>query len=461
MSAPTPHAAQPDWGSPARWVSDLGRFDRSNTYNEISSVSDSARWVVFTSRVKERPSRLFLVDTEHGRVRQIDISHDGSARTSEGVGRYNVAFYGGDPEITPDGRFVVFTSPFSNLVRRDDNRAVDVFVYDRVNRSTRLVSRSSSGAAADGDSYHPSISGGGRFVVFDTNATNLSRADVDHTSDVYLRDLQSEATELVSLGASGKGDGPSHYPDVSDDGDRISFVSSASNLVDDDTNEASDVFVRERSTSTTSRASVASDGNQYESFESCESASCYQAGAHESRISGDGDVVVFTANANRLVPEDVNYNDDIFAHEIDTGVTERVSVRSDGGDAYGPESVECGKDPVCSQFTRTHSPSVSRDGNLVYFISAAPELSDEDNDDEPRGSEEQVYVHVRNTGLTVLVSRYRDGSVVHSSNWYPGEISANGRWLTFSNNSMKLDGSGGDRDPGPDVFLQRLPKPFA
>ena len=122
---------------PARLVSDLGRFDHRFTYNETSSVSDGGRWVVLTSHVKDRPGRLFLVDTELDRLRQIDDSYDGAPRTSEGVGRYNIAFHGGEPEITPDGRFVVFISAFSNLVRRDDNRAVDVFVYDQVTRKTR------------------------------------------------------------------------------------------------------------------------------------------------------------------------------------------------------------------------------------------------------------------------------------------------------------------------------------
>jgi Tol biopolymer transport system component len=97
---------------PARLVSDLGRFDHRFTYNETSSVSDGGRWVVFTSHVKDRPGRLFLVDTELDRLRQIDDSYDGAPRASEGVGRYSIAFHGGEPEITPDGRFVVFISAF-------------------------------------------------------------------------------------------------------------------------------------------------------------------------------------------------------------------------------------------------------------------------------------------------------------------------------------------------------------
>lgn len=459
---PSPGAAiDPEvWDGPAaRWVSDLGRFEQRSTYNETSSVSNGGRWVVFDSHVKERPSRLFLVDTKHGRVRQIDISFDGSPRRSEGVGRYNIAFSGADADVTPDGRFVVFNSPFSNLVLHDENRAVDVFVYDRLTRRTEIVSRSRSGAQADADSGHPAISADGRFVAFDSRAKNLSPQDTDGKKDVYLKDLRTGRIELISVGPAGKGNDWSHSPDVSDDAERVVFVSDASNLVDDDTNETFDVFVRDRSSSATTRVSVTSEGEEFEAFESCASASCYVSGAGEPSISGNGKVVVFASNANRLVPEDNNYNTDVFAHDIDSGVTERVSVASDGGDAYRDrESVECGKNPICSQFSGTHSPSLSRDGKLVYFLSAAPHISDVDDDDDAGQSGEEVYIRNRDEGATYLASRYPDGSALHSTNWYPGEISADGRWMTYSNNSMKLDGPRGDRDPGPDVFLQRLPE---
>lgn len=459
----TPPASVPavdeSWDAPpARWVSDLGQFEQRNTYNTISSVSDGGRWVVFASHVRDRPSRLFLVDTKRDHVRQIDDSFDGTTRTSEGMDRYNTSFAGQDPQITPDGRFVVFTSPFSNLVRADDNRAVDVFVYDRVARKTRVVSRSSGGAQSNGDSGHPSISPSGRFVVFDSRATNFSPDDKDRKSDVYLTDLREGTTELVSVGPSGKGDDSSIGPDVSDDGDRVSFVSSASNLVDNDANGTSDVFVRVRGNAATIRASVTSKGDEFEAFEMCESATCNRAGAGQSQISGNGEVVVFTTPANGLVPEDRNYNADIFAHELDSGVTERVSVRDDGRDPYGPGDEDCGKDPVCASNILSHSPSLSRDGGLVYFISEAPQITDEDDDEAYSG--EEVYVRDRARGSTLVVSRYRDDSILHSTNWYTGEISADGRWLTYSCNSMKLDGPRGDQDPGPDVFLQRLPKPL-
>jgi Tol biopolymer transport system component len=395
-----------------------------------------------------------------GRVRQIDRSFDGGPRRSEGVGRYNSAFAVLDPGITPDGRFVVFTSAFANIVPGDTNRAIDVFVYNRRTRRVGIISRSRSGRVANGDSSHPAISADGRFVVFDSRATNLSPRDSRRDADVFFRDLRTGNTELITVGSVHNDGATGRLPDVSDDGSRVSFVSGSPSVVEGDTNQATDVFVRDRGTATTTRVSVTNDGQQFEPVEFCESASCYQSGAGQAHISGDGSTVVFATAANGLVPEDQNYNSDVFIRDIDAGITQRVSVRDDGGDAYGPEEVECGRNPRCAGTAGVaiHSPSISRDGGLVYFMSAASQLSDEDRDNDGGQSGEEVYVRDRRRDSTLLASRYRDGTPLHSTNWYAGEISPDGRFVTYSCNSMKLDGPRGDEDPGPDVFLQRLPR---
>jgi TolB protein len=447
-----------EWNAPpVRWVSDLGRFDRRHTYNEESALSDRGRWIVFTSHVEERPSRLFLVDVKRDRVLRIDKTVDSGPRRAPGIGRYSIARGILDPGITPDGRFVVFTSGFSNLVRGDRNRTADVFLYDRTTGEMDIVSRSSRGAQANGRSYQPAISANGRFVVFGSRANNLSRHDRDRSGDVFLRDLRKGTTELISVGANGKGNGWSGTPDVSDDGKGVSFVSSATNLVPDDSNRVPDVFVRDRVSDETIRVSVTSRGDELEAFEACES-TCWLVGAREASLSANGEVVVFITPANGAVPEDQNYNDDVYAHEIEARTTERVSVTGVDHEIYGPEEIDCGHDPSCAGHMgpTTHSPSVSRDGRLVYFISAASQITDEDDDD--RYSGEEVYVRDRVSHRTVAVSRYRYGSIAHSTNWYPGAISAGGGWVTYSNNSIKLDGPKGDRDPNPDVFLQRLPR---
>jgi Tol biopolymer transport system component len=453
-----PRASTPEWDAPrARWVSDLGRHDRPYTYNTISAVSDSGRHVVFVSHVKDFPSRLFLAETKRGTIRRIDRSYKGGRPTSEGIGRYNTALEGGYPEITPEGRYVVFASPYSDLVRRDGNRATDVFVYDRVERRTRLVSRSSDGTQANGSSTDPTITADGRYVAFTSRATNLAPEDTTRSGDVYVRDMQKGTTTLVSVGLRGKGNRASGLPGISDDGSRISFLSRATNLVEGDTNAALDAFVRDVAESTTVRVSVTSEGEQLQSFVYAESASTYREGAGALDISGNGKVVVFASHVNGLVPEDSNDNVDIFVHEIDSGVTERVSVRSDGGDAYGPEDRECGNNGECFTFIESREPAISGDGRLVYFLSASPRISDEDAGGSS-GPEEDVFVHDGISGDTVLVSRNPDGSPVRAWNFYPGSISANGTWITYSADSGKVDGpGGGDHDASSDVFLQELP----
>jgi hypothetical protein len=411
--------------------------------------------VVFVSYVRDDPGRLFLADTARDTIVRIDRSFKGGRPTSEGVGRYNVAFSGGYPEITPDGRYVVFASAFSDLVPNDRNRTTDVFVYDRVERKTRLVGRSGTGVQADGASSQPTISADGHYVAFTSRATNLSDGDGAPGADVYVRDRVAATTTLVSVGVGGKGNRASGLPGISDDGKRISFLSHATDLVEDDTNDAMDAFVRDVASGSTVSVSVTSEGEQMEPFVYMESASTFRDGAGELDISSNGEVVVFSSHANGLVPDDSNDNVDIFVHEIDSGRTERVSVRSDGGDAYRPEDKECGNNGECFTFIQSHDPSISGDGRFVYFLSASPLISDEDSDG-PMGPEEDVLVHDRISGDTLIVSRNRAGSPVRAWNFYPGTIAASGRWISFSADSRGIDGPGGDRDASSDVYLQEL-----
>lgn len=441
---------------PARWVGDLRRFDGPSTYETGGSASDDGRWVAIDAYRNDGRGHVYLVDTRRDHVTRVDHGYGGGPPSAGGSTRADRYDGSGGSQITPDGRFVVFGSVFTNLVPHDANRGEDIFVYDRVRRTTVLVSHANDGRSADGASSDPAISANGRYVAFASRATNLSRNDDDDASDVYLADLRRGTIELVSIGSAGKGDADSGAPDVSDDGTRVAFSSSATNLVDGDTNHAIDVFVRDLSTGRTTRVSVSSSGAELDPLNLCESATCDLTGALVPRISGNGRVVVFTTQANGLVPDDRNFNPDVYAHDLDDGTTERVSVRSDGGDAYRPEDADCGRNAECVGAISTGSPSISRDGSLVYFVSAAPRISDEDED---RSGGFEAYVRDRTRGQTLLVSRYADGSVLRTSNFYAGAISANGSWITYGCDSMKLDGPLGDRDGNPDVYLQGLPAP--
>jgi len=153
----------------------------------------------------------------------------------------------GDGAFSTDGRYVVFVSKASNLVAGDTNLKSDIFVRDRQLGTTLRVSLDSAGVQGNNDCYDHVISGDGRFVVFASFATNLVSGDTNGASDVFLRDLQLGTTERVDLGPSGaQANNTSGAPSISADGRYISFDSQASNLVLGDTNGFADAFVRDR-----------------------------------------------------------------------------------------------------------------------------------------------------------------------------------------------------------------------
>lgn len=150
------------------------------------------------------------------------------------------------PVVSADGRFIVYQSQASNLVKGDTNKAWDVFVFDRDTRQTIRVSVGSEGEQADGDSVSPSLSADGRVIAFVSYATNLTGGIVEGRGQVYVHEQSTRRTICVSVTPEGApGNQDSFEAFVSADGLWAVFGSYASDLVADDTNEAGDVFVRE------------------------------------------------------------------------------------------------------------------------------------------------------------------------------------------------------------------------
>jgi Tol biopolymer transport system component len=204
---------------------------------------------------------IFVRDRAIGTTQRVSVSSSGAQGNgaSGGSGATNdVATIA--PAISADGRFVVFASAATNLVAGDTNSADDVFVRDRQAGTTQRVSVSSSGAEGDGGSpsngirggirFGPAISGDGRFVVFDSQATNLVPGDTNTCGDffpnagtcpdVFVHDLTTGSTARVSIDSSGaQANGASTDPGISADGTTVVFFSAASNLVAGDTNSCS------------------------------------------------------------------------------------------------------------------------------------------------------------------------------------------------------------------------------
>jgi Tol biopolymer transport system component len=439
-------------------VSDLGptRPGTHVTVGVTSEPTKNGRFVLFFSLIEDLreggyTARVVLRDIKRERTTVIDTRD--YERTAPPPTRPPLGAWGG-PSISANGRYVAFESPPKN---GDDDRASDVFLYDRKANEVRLISRSAGGEPADRASFEPAISDNGRFVAFTSYATNLAPEDKDPQADVFVKDLHSGAVTLVSgvLGSSSRSPrGESGFPSISADGSRVAFLSDAADLVAGDTNRAVDAFVHDLRSNQTTRVSVGSDGGELEPFVYSEEATVYRDGVEEARISGNGRVVAFSSHANGLVPEDDNNVPDIFVHEIETGVTERVSVPTGGGDGYRAQDRACGKEGQCVWHIASQVPSISHDGRFVAFHSGAPLLYPGDKDAK-YGGDDDLFVHDRVTTTTLLVNRLPNGTPSGAPNLSAGSVSSNGRWMTYTSDGRI---AAADNDAYEDVFLQRLPR---
>jgi Tol biopolymer transport system component len=326
------------------------------------------------------------------------------------------------PSISPDGSYVAFESLATNLVSDDTNEVEDIFVHDRQTGETVRVSVSSTGAQANDSSYQPSISADGRYVAFTSWASNLVNDDTNNTEDIFVRDRQTGETTRVSIAGDGtEGNRFSHEPSISADGRYVAFASLASNLVPGDTNDVGDVFVHDRDAGETTRVSIGSDGTEVDALSA------------EAAISGDGRFVAFLSFAANLVPGDTNDEGDVFVHDRETGETIRVSVASDGSEA-NDYSIQ---------------PSISGDGRYVAFASWASNLAGDDSN-----STWDVFVHDRLAGVTTRVSVASDGTE-SSVGSVQNAISGDGRTVAFESAAPEL--APGDTGIWRDVFVRELP----
>ena len=295
-------------------------------------MSADGRYVVFSSWATNLVSGdtnggtdVFVRDTAAGTTSRVSVSS--SEAQANG--------WSGGPSISPDGRFVTFVSTATNLVSGDTNGVEDVFVRDLLNGTTIRASVGASGAQANGTSYDASISSDGRYVAFTSNASNLVSGDTrmcpssfgDYNCvDVFRRDTVLNTTVKVSVsstGAQGFTDATDYPPAMSGDGRYVTFVSDSANLVPNDNNGHRDMFVRDVTNGTTSLVTVNSNGQQANSY-------VY----HGPAISPDGRYIAFSNRAWNLhsetYGEDSNDASDVFVRDTVTGVTTRASSDSNG-----------------------------------------------------------------------------------------------------------------------------------
>lgn len=330
--------------------------------------------------------------------------------------------------ISADGRFIAFQSGATNLVTPEINRSLDVFVKDRLlGTTTRASATAIDSLTATADSLNPAISGDGRYVAFESDARTLVAGDTNNVRDIFVYEMDAGIVSRVSVStAAGQSNGWSTAASISGDGRYIAFMSIASNLVAGDTNGAYDIFVHDRVAGTTSRVSVGPVGAQSNG---------------ESRypsISADGRYISFESDAGNLVAGDTNGVSDIFVHDRVTGTTTRVSVDSSGAQAIAA-STAVGTDSLISS-------AISADGGQIAFQSSASNLVTGD-----LNGKRDVFRHDRLTGQTTRVSVASSGSEGNGDSISPS-ITANGQIVEFQSLASNL--VTGDTNGTWDVFVR-------
>jgi Ca2+-binding RTX toxin-like protein len=395
-------------------VDSAGNQAIGSSFIDISSISANGRFVAFESKA----SNLVPGDTNNTYdifVRDLSTNTTTLASVDSAGNQGNDASV--NASISADGRFVAFRSFATNLVPGDTNNLSDIFVRDLLTNTTTHVSVDSAGNQQNDRSFTPSISGDGRFVTFSSFASNLVPGDTNNNEDIFVRDLSTNTTTLVSVSSSGdRANDYSEFPSISANGRFVAFRSFATNLVPGDNNKG-DIFVRDLLSNTTTLVSVSSNGDRANAFSSSGS------------ISANGQFVAFSSRADNLVSDDTSFSGDIFVRDLSTNTTTRVSVDSAG-----------------NQGNRTsYIPSISADGRFVAFSSDASNLVPGDINNK-----KDIFVRDLSTNTTTRLSVDSTGNQGNSDSEFPS-ISANGEkvaFLSFATNLVP-----GDTNNSSDFFV--------
>lgn len=453
----------------------------------ISTASDGAQSVWWWSRMTVAPAissdgvyAIFnsmatnLVSGDTNAKRDVFVKNTISnniVRVSSSSSGGEWDWYSDASAITPDGRYIVFTSDSTNLVPGDTNARVDVFVKDRIAGTTTRASVSSTWAEGNNWSNYPSITPDGRYVLFFSYASNLVTGDTNSNWDIFVRDMVANTTLKINVSTAWVyGNDASAWASISNDGRYVSFYSNATNLVPGDTNAATDVFVRDTVAQTTTRISLgiawvqgngtsstfgfwtpmnpgmSSDGRYVYFYSSAtniapwdtngvidlfvrdtvtntnivvSSSSAWVLGNGlwlGAKISNDGRYVLFRSDATNLVPGDTNGQRDVFVKDIINWTTTLASVNTNGG----------------QQSSLSEAIDMSDDGRYVLYKTSSEAF-------------------VRDTLNNVTIKAMVNNMGNQSATWTPVDISSDGTYTLFSSAWSNL--VGGDTNGQEDMFV--------
>jgi Tol biopolymer transport system component len=382
----------------------------------MPAISADGRYIVFGSFGTPLPGDtngqpdLFVHDRVTSVTEAVSVDSNGNFGDLGAGGLYYPS------TISSDGRLIAFYSPSTNLVPNDTNGVLDAFVRDRVAGTTTRVSMSSMGQEGNADSGQPSISSDGRYVAFTSYASNLVPNDTNGFSDVFVRELSTGKTTLISRGVA-PADGSSYSPMISPNGRYVAYASDADNLVPNDTNQVLDIFLYDRILDRTTRINVAPNGDEANRSSSA------------LVLSTNGRQVAYASSATNLVPGDLNDSADIFVYDILTGRTIRVSTDSHGGEANADSG----------------APSISGNGRFVAFHSFADNLVPNDTNGVA-----DIFLKDLLTNQTRRMSVDSDGVEANLPSYVP-TITLDGRYVSFDGDATNI--VPGDTNGWRDVFV--------
>jgi Tol biopolymer transport system component len=373
------------------------------------TISPNGRWVAFVTESQTNSNNITLWDGAMGDTVLATPAIDGSTGANGICGR---------PELSADGRFLVFTSIADNLVTNTLTHDFNVFVRDLEKGQTALITADATGTGLGGaDLVYPTISHDGKWVVFDSFQSGFVPDDKNFASDIFMHERETGAIDLVSRVdpaaqcTSGNGHsslGPSPF---SNDGSRLLFRSGSSDPAPGRPVVAGQIHAHDVATAANTLVSVNTD-------DAAANARC-----HDQVISGDGRSVAFVSVADNLTQGDTNGRLDVFVHDLGSRATTLIS--------RVPQSGFSGND-------KSDFPALSHDGNWVAFLSDASDLM------EPEVGSEflQAYLHDRQNQVAIRVSHPLATSVEAAT----PKMSPDGRYLAYVNRRWPSDTWLYDRD---------------
>ncbi|MCC7560645.1 MAG: hypothetical protein KO318_09510 [Methanobacterium sp.] len=376
-------------------VSSTGEKGNDNSYEPF--ISSDGRYVTFTSYatnlVKDDVSGfadIFVRDRLQNITERLSVSSTGVEGNNDSYGS----------SVSSDGRYIAFYSWASNLVEQDTNGCSDVFVFDRISNTIKIINIPPNGGEANSDSYQPIISADGNFIAFTSNADNLVVNDNNGESDVFVYDQNLNNIKMVSISEGLDSNGSSYEPSISSGGRYIAFSSWANNLVEHDFNGFSDVFVYDQISGIIERVSILGVGEELDED------------SYNPSISGDGRFVAFVTGhvqvaVCKMMLSFGNKDNivDIFVHDRLSKTTKKISVSSTGEEAND----------------NSDNPAINGDGKYVAFSSHARNLVLGYNNDYGN-----IFVHFDNKLSSTSANLYpkivKSGDIITVSAYSPSSI---------------------------------------